>query len=91
VNERRRRRELSDDAADHALGDDMDEQVAALREAMKELPDKERLALHAFYLQELDADRAGEVVGLSRSGLYYVLSRARRRLARVLRKQEATP
>ena len=60
-------------------------------EAMKGLSDKERLALHAFYLQDMDADQACLVVGVSRSGLYHVLARARRRLARVLRKEEVSP
>jgi RNA polymerase sigma-70 factor (ECF subfamily) len=69
VNERRRRRELSDDAPDRPPGDDLDEQVAALREAMKGLPDRERLALHdegfatrddSGHRQQGDADEKGD-------------------------------
>lgn len=67
-----------------------DEQLAELRNAVAQLPQVERTALHAFYLQELDADRARVVCGLSRSGLYRVLSRARDRLRRLLRMTEAT-
>lgn len=67
-----------------------DAQLAELRMAVAQLPQLERTALHAFYLQELDADRARVVCGLSRSGLYRVLSRARERLRRLLRMTEAT-
>jgi RNA polymerase sigma factor (sigma-70 family) len=67
-----------------------DERIIALRNAMASLPEKERLALHAFYLQEQDAEEARTVLGLSRSGLYRVLSCARQRLKRVLSKQEVS-
>ena len=67
-----------------------DDRIACLRNAIASLPDKERLALHAFYLQEQDAEQARSVVGLSRSGLYRVLAIARQRLERVLSKQEAS-
>ncbi|MBN1345304.1 MAG: sigma-70 family RNA polymerase sigma factor [Phycisphaerae bacterium] len=70
--------------------DQPDEQTQMLRRAIASLPEKERLALHAFYLQEQDAEEARAVLGLSRSGLYRVLSCARQRLKRVLRKQEAS-
>ena len=52
----------------------------ALRGALQSLPARERLALHIFYLQGQPADVAGVVLGLSRSGLYRLLERARRRL-----------
>jgi RNA polymerase sigma-70 factor (ECF subfamily) len=67
-----------------------DDRIAGLRKAIAALPEKERLALHAFYLQEQDAEQARSVVGLSRSGLYRVLAIARRRLERMLSKQEAS-
>ena len=65
-----------------------DDQVVDLREAIAQLPEKDRLALHSFYLQELDAEQARMVLGLSRSGLYRALASARRRIAVLLRKQE---
>jgi RNA polymerase sigma factor (sigma-70 family) len=52
------------------------------------LTEKERLALHAFYLQGRDAEEARTVLGLSRSGFYRVLSSAVERLRRALNKQE---
>ena len=78
----------SDRVAAETRDEPPDRQTAAVREAVAGLPEKERLALHAFYLQEMDAEQAGAVLGLSRSGLYRVLSCARRRLARLLSKQE---
>lgn len=71
--------------------DPPDERIADLREAIATLPEKERLALHAFYLQGCDANEARTVLGLSRSGLYRVLSCARRRLKRLLTGHEVHP
>lgn len=68
-----------------------DDQVTDLREAIAKLPEKDRLALHSFYLQELDAEQARTVLGLSRSGLYRALASARRKLAEILHKQETFP
>lgn len=52
------------------------------------LTDKERLALHVYYLQERNVEEARSVLGLSRSGFYRVLSSACERLRRVLVEQE---
>lgn len=51
------------------------------------LSDRERLALHAFYLQGRDVDEARNVLGLSRSGFYRILSSACERLRSVLRRE----
>lgn len=72
----------------HADRSEPDERLARLRDAVARLPDAEKLALHAFYLQEMDAEQARGLCGLSRSGLYRVLSRARARLRRMLGLQE---
>jgi RNA polymerase sigma-70 factor (ECF subfamily) len=61
-----------------------DGRIERLREMITTLPEKERLALHAFYLQNSSADSARKVLGLSRSGFYRVLERARKRLERLL-------
>lgn len=71
--------------------DRVDQQLLTLRRAVAALPEKERLALHAFYLQEQDAEQVRSVLGLSRSGLYRVLSCARQRLRRAFSKQETLP
>ena len=53
-----------------------------LRQAMMLLPDKQRLAMHAFYLLDQSADEARSVMGLSRSGFYKLLQRAKDSLRR---------
>lgn len=66
--------------------------AAQLRKAITELPRKERLALHTFYLQGKSAEHARKIMGLSRSGFYRVLERARRRLEKsLLREREHIP
>jgi len=52
------------------------------------LPEKERLALHAFYLQSKSADNARRIMKLSRSGFYRVLERARKRLELLLAQKQ---
>ena len=59
--------------------------IEQLRKAIMLLPEKERLALHAFYLQSQSVDQARAILGLSRSGMYQILSRARKRLERLMR------
>ncbi|MBN1488936.1 MAG: sigma-70 family RNA polymerase sigma factor [Phycisphaerae bacterium] len=58
--------------------------LAELTAAVRSLPDRERLALHAFYLQGESAEAIRVVLGLSKAGIYRLLERARQRLARVL-------
>ena len=48
------------------------------------LDENERLALHGFYLQGKSAEQARRITGLSRSGFYRLLSRARAKLRRQL-------
>jgi RNA polymerase sigma-70 factor, ECF subfamily len=48
------------------------------------LTEQERLALHAFYLQNRNVEDARGVLGLSRSGFYRVLSAACKRLRMIL-------
>jgi RNA polymerase sigma-70 factor (ECF subfamily) len=60
------------------------EQLGRLSEALAELPDDERLAIHLYYL-EADAPRAAnEAIGISRSGFYKLLARARGRLTTIM-------
>lgn len=61
-----------------------DGQIERLREMILRLSAKERLALHAFYLQGRSADDARRIMGLSRSGFYCVLERARKRLEKLM-------
>ncbi len=67
-----------------------DGQLQQLRETIMGLPEKERLVLHMFYLQGDSVDDARKIMGLSRSGFYRVLERARNRLKRLMsQRQEA--
>jgi RNA polymerase sigma-70 factor (ECF subfamily) len=55
-----------------------------LRQAIASLPEQERLALRIFYVQEQPADAAQLALGLSRSGFYKLLDRARGRLRELM-------
>lgn len=67
----------------------VDDRIELLRKMITKLPEKERLALHTFYLQGNSAEAARRIVGLSRSGYYRVLERARKRLGQLMiREQE---
>jgi len=64
-----------------------DESIRHLRRAILSLPDRERLAVYVFYLQDRSAEDARSVLNLSRAGLYRLLGRARQRLERIMRRQ----
>ncbi len=52
-----------------------------LRQAIAQLPERERLAIHIFYLTEQPASVAQKILDLSTSGFYKLLERARENLA----------
>jgi RNA polymerase sigma-70 factor (ECF subfamily) len=58
--------------------------IDQLRSAIASLPDREREALHMFYLQDRPADDAARLLGMSRSGFYRAIDRARDRLRKML-------
>jgi RNA polymerase sigma-70 factor, ECF subfamily len=60
------------------------ESLDRLSAAMDHLADDERLALHLYYLEQNPARAASESLGISRSGFYKLLDRARDRLAALL-------
>lgn len=61
------------------------ERFAALESALENLADEERLAIHIHYLEHDPVAAAKESLGLSRSGFYKLLARARTQLANQLR------
>ena len=63
--------------------------VDALRLAICELPEKERLAMHMYYLCEQPAEVAREILGMSASGFYKLVDRARHRLAGLMKTRGA--
>jgi RNA polymerase sigma-70 factor (ECF subfamily) len=73
-----RRDEPTPAAAEHA------EALARLSIALEELPDDERLAIHLYYLEPDPVVAAGSALGISRSGFYKLLARAREHLASTL-------
>ncbi len=73
-----------DDVRPIAPGPQDDSRLDRLRKTVAMLPERERLALHTFYLQGRSADDARRTMGLSRSGFYRVLERARKQLAVLL-------
>jgi len=64
------------------------EETELVLRRLGELPERERIAIHAFFLQECDARRAAELLGLSRSGMYALLERALARLAALVCRHE---
>ena len=82
--DRRRRRPLDPDRVGPDAQDAAADAAEQLLQAIARLPQRERLALHLFYLQERPAEVAQETMRLSRSGFYRVLDRARRRLRRAI-------
>ncbi|MBN2181462.1 MAG: sigma-70 family RNA polymerase sigma factor [Sedimentisphaerales bacterium] len=65
-----------------------DGQIEKLLKVITKLPEKERLAVHAFYLRSGSAEDARRVMGLSRSGFYRVLERARGRLKQLINQKQ---
>ena len=63
-------------------------QLAELRHAIRQLPDDERMALHLFYLDEQPVAVARQVLGLSQSGFYKLLDRAREHVGAIMRRNE---
>lgn len=59
--------------------------VSELQEAIRGLPEQERLALHLFYLDEEPAIVARQILGLSQSAFYKLLDKARRKVAESLK------
>ncbi|UCD29943.1 MAG: sigma-70 family RNA polymerase sigma factor [Planctomycetota bacterium] len=64
------------------------EQLQRLSGALDLLSDNERLAIHLYYLDSNPQEAAAGVLGLSRSGFYKLLARARNRLAGLMREVE---
>jgi RNA polymerase sigma-70 factor (ECF subfamily) len=52
--------------------------------SVAKLGEQERLAIHAFFLEQQDVRQAAELLGLSRSGFYATVQRAVARLAKQL-------
>lgn len=63
---------------------DRAEQTQLMLRMLGKLGERERLAIHVFFLQEHDANRSAELLNVSRSGLYALVNRGLKRLAELL-------
>ncbi len=68
-----------------------DEQLERLDGALEKLDDRERLAIHLYYLEADPVRAAASALGLSRSGYYKLLSRARGNLTQLMNAQASQP
>jgi RNA polymerase sigma-70 factor, ECF subfamily len=59
------------------------DELGLLHGWLRQLPEKERLAIQVHYLLEQPVDRARAILKMSRPGLYRVLDRAMKRLRRL--------
>ena len=66
---------------------DLTDAISELRLAIADLPERERSALHLFYLQSDPVEDGRNVLGLSKSAFYKVVASARERLAKALSKK----
>lgn len=71
-----------------AAGAERAEQLALLDRALDSLPDRERLAIHLYYLEPDPVAAASSVLGLSRSGFYKLLTKAREHLAGLMTQRQ---
>ncbi len=58
-----------------------DERMRRLDDALEKLPEDERLAIHLYYLETDPVKAAATALGISRSGFYKLLNRAKERLS----------
>jgi RNA polymerase sigma-70 factor (ECF subfamily) len=63
-------------------------QLDEMHQAIAQLPERERIAIHIFYLAEQPASIAQDVLDLSSSGFYKLLDRARQKIAAGMSSQQ---
>jgi RNA polymerase sigma-70 factor (ECF subfamily) len=63
------------------------EETELVMRRLADLPERERLAIHAFFLEGCDARQVADLLGLSRSGAYALLERGLTRLAALVRRR----
>jgi RNA polymerase sigma-70 factor (ECF subfamily) len=68
-------------AADAETKADVRDEIEHVMRNVADLPERERLAIHMFFLEQHDARQGAELLGLSRNGFYGLLQRAISRLA----------
>jgi RNA polymerase sigma-70 factor (ECF subfamily) len=64
------------------------DQIELVMRKLDGLEERERIAVHAFFLEQQNAEQAADLLGLSRSGFYALVQRAIGRLAAQIRLSE---
>jgi RNA polymerase sigma-70 factor (ECF subfamily) len=70
--------------ANETQPEEHDDRLDGLQAALAKLPERQRLAIRAYYLQGEDPVQAGRVLNLSRSSFYRLLEKAREHLKTIL-------
>lgn len=78
----------SNDQSNFICRERLREEHQRVHAAIAQLGDKERLAVHIFYLCEEPAEVARQALGLSASGFYKIIENARSRLKAILTQQD---
>ncbi len=79
---------VGDDLPENAVSDQQDQNLISeeIGRAMAKLPEKEKMALHVYYLQGQDVKQACEILDVSRSALFRLLDKAKKNLEIYLKK-----
>ena len=85
--QRRQKRSVPVDALPEAESEPEDERIAALREALAQLPQRQRTMTVLHYMEGYDVREVARIMGTTKSAVCAGLSRARARL-RTLRGEE---
>ena len=65
-----------------------DDRLERLNAAIDRLPEKQRLALRVYYLQDQDLEQATKALNMSRSSFYRLLQKARKNVEEIVLEQE---
>ena len=78
--QRRQKRSVPVDALPEAESEPEDERIAALREALAQLPQRQRTMIVLHYMEGYDVREVARIMGTTKSAVCAGLSRARARL-----------
>ena len=78
--QRRQKRSVPVDALPEAESEPEDERIAALREALAQLPQRQRTMTVLHYMEEYDVREVARIMGTTKNAVCAGLSRARARL-----------
>lgn len=68
--------------------EESDYRMDYLDAAIKKLSEKERLALHVYYLQNHNAEKVQEILGISRSSFYRLLTSAKEKVEQYIQERD---